>query len=478
MSTFSRASQLRRFLIVSRLRREIMNASSASSISSSSSTCAINSTSSSDADSLNKLFVLKTHFTELDERRRNAASFRLFGQIDEAVSGATSDGRNNVNHQRRSGSCDRKYLDSFNDGADIEYGLNDKRLDVRAINSNTEETDGVFRQNVSDFAGILEDAMRESETIQMKGVKQRAWTTDDIIQPPVTEVIERERVAIGSIFNDQNIDYYQILDKYVAHSWQEHSHQNGLDFLLEGKNSAEGKSGEPKTILSDVKIDCPYYLSTADEQSSPCDLYASESSQTERKPSDGPRKEDLLEIYDSLRLGIPRLLDQNLDYSLFSPDVVFVNDWYGNATTSVGLKSFVCRMALLRAVCNVLFVRAEMQLLKIMAMEAESCIRARWRIEGTGILTKLSSGSVKGEGGSRQWFDGMASIHVNHHGKIARVEVYRVLPDEEHQTKKKSPVSLAIAALIGGVGSLAPNGAALDFDLIAASPDIGSRDKP
>ena len=73
------------------------------------------------------------------------------------------------------------------------------------------------------------------------------------------------------------------------------------------------------------------------------------------------RKEDLLEIYDSLRLGIPRLLDRNLDYSLFSPDVVFVNDWHGNATTSVGLKSFVCRMALLRAVCNVLLVRAEMQ---------------------------------------------------------------------------------------------------------------------
>ena len=73
------------------------------------------------------------------------------------------------------------------------------------------------------------------------------------------------------------------------------------------------------------------------------------------------RKEDLLEVYEFLRTGIPRLLDQNLDYSLFSPNVVFVNDWHGNATTSVGLKSFICRMALLRAVCNMLFVRAEMQ---------------------------------------------------------------------------------------------------------------------
>ena len=58
-----------------------------------------------------------------------------------------------------------------------------------------------------------------------------------------------------------------------------------------------------------------------------------------------------------------------------------------------------------------------------MALEEEGCIRARWRIEGTGILTKLSSNSVRGEGGSRQWFDGMATFYVDHLGKIARVEV-------------------------------------------------------
>ena len=167
-----------------------MSASSAASISSSSSSsCAMNSTSSPDADSLNKLFVLKTHFAELEERRRNAASLRLFGRIDEAVSGATSDGRNNVSHQRRSVSCDRKYFDSFNDDTALEYGLNDKRHDVRALDKNSNATDGVFRQNVSDFAGILEDAIRESETIQQIGIKQKAWTTDDIIQPTVTEVV-------------------------------------------------------------------------------------------------------------------------------------------------------------------------------------------------------------------------------------------------------------------------------------------------
>ena len=62
-----------------------------------------------------------------------------------------------------------------------------------------------------------------------------------------------------------------------------------------------------------------------------------------------------------------------------------------------------------------------------MVLEAEGVIRARWRIEGTGILTKLSCNSVRGEGGSRQWFDGMANFYVDHTGQIARIEVGTII---------------------------------------------------
>ena len=47
-----------------------------------------------------------------------------------------------------------------------------------------------------------------------------------------------------------------------------------------------------------------------------------------------------------------------------------------------------------------------------------------------------------------------------------------MIPDEEQHSRKKSPVSLALAALMGGVGSLAPNGNALDYDLIAAPANL------
>ena len=72
-------------------------------------------------------------------------------------------------------------------------------------------------------------------------------------------------------------------------------------------------------------------------------------------------KEQLIEVYNALRHELPHLLDKNLDYSMFSEKVVFVNNWQGHATTSVGLKPLIYRMALLRAICNLLFVRSEMQ---------------------------------------------------------------------------------------------------------------------
>ena len=49
-----------------------------------------------------------------------------------------------------------------------------------------------------------------------------------------------------------------------------------------------------------------------------------------------------------------------------------------------------------------------------MVFEEESCVRVRWRIEGTGILVKATSS---------QRFDGVATFRVDTVGKIARVEV-------------------------------------------------------
>ena len=209
MSTLTRASQLRRSLIVSRLRREIMRGSSAasiSSISSSSSTTPSSSTTiNSDQDSLNKLFALKSHFTELDERRRSAASLRLFGQIDGAVSSATSDKANfgaaaNAQYRRRH-SIDRNIGTVRN----IEIS-DDNVADVDVLNNNenglheyghrpfqTAEKGPVFRQNVSDFVGILENAIKEVETDEKRVYKPKAWTTDDIIQHPDSEVVSSAR---------------------------------------------------------------------------------------------------------------------------------------------------------------------------------------------------------------------------------------------------------------------------------------------
>ena len=51
-----------------------------------------------------------------------------------------------------------------------------------------------------------------------------------------------------------------------------------------------------------------------------------------------------------------------------------------------------------------------------------------------------------------------------------------MIPDEEHQTRKKSPMSLAIAALIG-IGSFNPNPADTNFLVNAATDPTNPQNK-
>ena len=147
-----------------------MRGSSAASISSSSSSKTVDS---SDPQSLNKLIALKSHYTELDERRRNAASLRLFGKIDGAVSYATSD-------KPEFGSSDyvefpefsvKKGLES-SDNVSLDNAVKDHNLDVAT------EKKRDFRQNVSDIVVILENAIKDTD--ENRVFKPKAWTTDDI----------------------------------------------------------------------------------------------------------------------------------------------------------------------------------------------------------------------------------------------------------------------------------------------------------
>jgi len=455
---------------------------SASSSSSSSGTSSSDKHASHDTPSL---AALKTHYSLLGQRRRSRASSRLLSRVDDGSSTPVASFRGADNRfadratdnerlrrRKRALSSQNRELESvaFNEMSMDGGGLEELDLDCEELAAKAMEcglTDGsdsfhqsessenpdemgVFRRDHPDLAGALESVFDQVGGNTNSIYKERSWTTDDIILRMDGDAGTRERLPLDAILGDEGVNYYQLLDKYVAHNFP-HSDVSHLYSPL--MNDVAFKSEMGAVTLAAAEERATNKFTTG---------------QPAKSSENGPSKEQLIEVYNALRHELPLLLDKNLDYSMFSEKVVFVNNWQGHATTSVGLKPLIYRMALLRAICNLLFVRSEMKLLKIMVFEEESCVRVRWRIEGTGMLVKATSS---------QGFDGVATFRVDNVGKIARVEVERVLPDEERLQKKKNPMSLALAALIGG-GILAPTAESVVAPATVLSATDGSLTDP
>jgi len=435
MAALSRVSQLKLSLILSRMRREMMMRGCSASTASTASTSQHDAT-----ESLTQLIALKSHISQMDKSRRSAASMRLFGHADDAIAFAASE--QELNRDATQADNQRQNETLTSERNHFEHDVTEK-CDSPPPHS---PTDRATRGNSPDFMGALESVFHDAH-LDSRIITKKSWTTDDIMTRPSNAMVKNEKLSLGTIFSDDSEHCYHLLDKYVAHNIQQ---QTDLNALFDGEKEAE-KEGFSSINISEESLrsmgNCPYYLSSTEGMDSAdgVDYYAA-STEPDKQESNRPSKEQLIEVFNSLRSELPRLLDKNLDYSMFANDVVFVNNWHGHATTSVGVKSLICRMGLLRAICNVLFVRAEMQLLKIMAFEEDSCVRTRWRIEGQTLLST----------GNRQWFDGTALFRVGKDGKITRIEVERVMPHEEPVKKKPNPVGYALAALIGSGGLLGP----------------------
>ncbi|XP_039745311.1 uncharacterized protein LOC120623376 [Pararge aegeria] len=204
------------------------------------------------------------------------------------------------------------------------------------------------------------------------------------------------------------------------------------------------------TCLSDFERDAVAYCRGP--------TVAAQISQPTSEPSqDGkPSEEQLMKVFHTLSTTMPSLFVKPLDYSIYHPNLVFVNNIRG--VTTIGLFHYVRQVALLRTVAHIKFAYVNFEVLKITAHPEDSSVKMRWRIRGISGLKvffmfwKYKLWNLKQVFQDQElWYDGFSTFYVGSDGLIQKHIADKVMPDQDRiiDDEEKAPIAAKIALLIG-----------------------------
>ncbi|XP_055911776.1 uncharacterized protein C6orf136 homolog [Eupeodes corollae] len=175
------------------------------------------------------------------------------------------------------------------------------------------------------------------------------------------------------------------------------------------------------------------------------------------EPTNDPNKptlEQLDHVFNVLRETLPKLFIQPMDYSIYSPNLIFENNIKGKHT--VGLYHYVKQVALLRTVGHLKYAYVKFDVLKITKHPEDFSIRIRWSVRGiSGLKVMFQFWKVKlwkfKEILDQQeaWYDGFSTCYIGPDGLIYKHVADRVMPDqskEANTTLKETPLAAASVA--------------------------------
>ncbi|XP_026323648.1 uncharacterized protein LOC113232946 [Hyposmocoma kahamanoa] len=169
-----------------------------------------------------------------------------------------------------------------------------------------------------------------------------------------------------------------------------------------------------------------------------------------------PSEEQLMKVYHVLSATMPTLFIKPLDYSIYHPNLIFVNNIRG--MTTVGLYHYVKQVALLRTVGHLKFAYVKFEVMKITAHPEDSSIRMRWRVRGISGLKvffnfwKYKLWNMKQVWQDQElWYDGFSTFYVGADGLVQKHIADKVMPDQDTiiDDEEKAPIAAKIALLIG-----------------------------
>ncbi|BFG05459.1 uncharacterized protein DMAD_04187 [Drosophila madeirensis] len=183
-------------------------------------------------------------------------------------------------------------------------------------------------------------------------------------------------------------------------------------------------------------------------------LHENSNAQTSAKENESVRKpEDLERAFEVLRTTLPKLFVEPLDYSIYSPHLIFENNITGKHT--VGLYHFVKQIAILRTVGHLKYAYVKFEVLKITKHPDDQTVRIRWRVRGISGLKvmfqfwKYKVWQLKEVLRDQEsWYDGFSICYLGDSGLIEKHVVDKVMPDESRESvKNTSETSLPTESL-------------------------------
>uniref|UniRef100_A0A2M4APN3 Uncharacterized protein n=1 Tax=Anopheles triannulatus TaxID=58253 RepID=A0A2M4APN3_9DIPT len=178
--------------------------------------------------------------------------------------------------------------------------------------------------------------------------------------------------------------------------------------------------------------------------------------------SQPPTEEQLHRVYQVLSQTLPKLFVQPLDYSIYSPNLIFENNIRG--TKTVGLYHYVKQIALLRTVGHLKFAYVTFEVLKITKHTEDNTVKVRWRIRGISALRvmlqfwKYKLWKLKEIFDEQEaWYDGFSVLYVGSDGLVAKHVVDKIMPDDD--VAKAVPKTLAspkLALIVGLTAEMYP----------------------
>ncbi|KAH8405756.1 hypothetical protein KR215_008303 [Drosophila sulfurigaster] len=154
-------------------------------------------------------------------------------------------------------------------------------------------------------------------------------------------------------------------------------------------------------------------------------------------------REGLERAYSVLQSTLPKLFVEPLDYSIYSPNLIFENNITGKHT--VGLYHYVKQIAILRTVGHLKYAYVKFEVLKITKHPEDETIRIRWRVRGISGLKvmfqfwKYKVWQLKEVLKDQEaWYDGYSVCFLGQDGLIHKHVVDKVMPDENREVNESS----------------------------------------
>lgn len=125
--------------------------------------------------------------------------------------------------------------------------------------------------------------------------------------------------------------------------------------------------------------------------------------------------EQLAQVADKLSDGLVRFFVAPHPYYLYTKDVAFIDN-IRNVKTQ-GITQYALQLTLVRYYYAIRYAQRKMQLLSLVKVPEESCIKIRWRITMRPGLSRLLA-AVSKYHELENWRDGISTMHVNKDGLI------------------------------------------------------------